>query len=177
MNSFTDHIEECKLTDLHELVAISRSTFFETFAAFNTKEDMDKYFAENLSYDHLLKEFNTPGTKFYFYKDKGEITGYLKLNFDANIQGINDPHAIEIARVYVKASHHGKQQGYTMFLFTCELALHHSSEYIWLGVWKQNPKAIAFYQKIGFEIFGEHTFILGNDVQYDHLMKYKINRS
>ena len=176
MKTDLQHIEECQEDQIHDLVEISRSTFYETFAAFNTKEDMDKYLAEDLSYTHLLQEFQHPGTKFYFYRLEGEITGYLKLNFNAGIEGITDPNAIEIARVYVKSEYQGMKHGYAMFEFTLSKARENHSEYIWLGVWKENPRAIAFYKKIGFEIFGEHTFILGNDVQYDHLMKYKINQ-
>ena len=42
---------------------------------------------------------------------------------------------------------------------------------IWLGVWEHNPRAISFYEKWGFEKFGSHLFMLGNDLQTDLLMK------
>jgi len=42
---------------------------------------------------------------------------------------------------------------------------------VWLGVWEHNPKAIAFYEKWGFEKFGAHSFMLGTDAQTDLLMK------
>ena len=42
---------------------------------------------------------------------------------------------------------------------------------IWLGVWEKNSRAIAFYQKWGFEKFGEHIFPIGDDPQTDWLMK------
>ena len=51
------------------------------------------------------------------------------------------------------------------------IARQKNKQMIWLGVWKQNPRAIAFYEKNGFEIFGEQDFILGKDVQQDWLMK------
>jgi ribosomal protein S18 acetylase RimI-like enzyme len=44
-------------------------------------------------------------------------------------------------------------------------------EILWLGVWEKNPKAISFYTKEGFKHFGEHDFLLGDDVQKDHLLK------
>jgi ribosomal protein S18 acetylase RimI-like enzyme len=42
---------------------------------------------------------------------------------------------------------------------------------VWLGVWKENHRAIKFYERWGFEIFAEQEFILGNDHQIDWLMK------
>ena len=44
-------------------------------------------------------------------------------------------------------------------------------EYVWLGVWEHNHKAIKFYQDKGFVRFGEHVFVLGEDRQTDFLMK------
>jgi len=52
-----------------------------------------------------------------------------------------------------------------------KLAAEKNKELIWLGVWERNQRAISFYQKFGFEKFGEHDFVLGNDVQTDWLMK------
>ena len=41
---------------------------------------------------------------------------------------------------------------------------------LWLGVWQENPRAIAFYRKHGFEIVGEKTFVVGSDPQTDWVM-------
>ena len=49
-------------------------------------------------------------------------------------------------------------------------------EQVWLGVWEQNPRAIAFYRKNGFEEFGKHRFQLGDDEQVDILMRLKLGR-
>jgi ribosomal protein S18 acetylase RimI-like enzyme len=41
-------------------------------------------------------------------------------------------------------------------------------------VWEHNQKAIQFYRKWGFEKFGEHFFMVGNDKQNDWLMKKEL---
>ena len=41
---------------------------------------------------------------------------------------------------------------------------------IWLDVWEENPRAIAFYRKWGFEKAGEQGFQLGDDLQTDWIM-------
>jgi ribosomal protein S18 acetylase RimI-like enzyme len=41
---------------------------------------------------------------------------------------------------------------------------------IWLAVWKENPRAIAFYRKWGFDTAGEKIFQLGSDPQTDLVM-------
>ncbi len=51
------------------------------------------------------------------------------------------------------------------------IAVQQEKDTLWLGVWKENSKAISFYKKWGFEIFDECDFVLGNDLQKDWLMK------
>lgn len=46
---------------------------------------------------------------------------------------------------------------------------------LWLGVWERNPRAIAFYRKFGFEVIGEHRFVLGRDPQRDLVMARRVD--
>ena len=55
-----------------------------------------------------------------------------------------------------------------------EYAAKNKFDTIWLGVWEHNQKAIEFYKKWGFEVFGKYIFVLGNDPQNDLLMKKEI---
>jgi len=52
-----------------------------------------------------------------------------------------------------------------------EIARKKQKQFIWLGVWEKNKRAIDFYTRWGFEKFGEWDFLLGNDLQRDWLMK------
>ena len=44
-------------------------------------------------------------------------------------------------------------------------------EYIWLGVWEKNERALRFYEQNGFYRIGTLCFILGKDRQTDHIMR------
>lgn len=48
-------------------------------------------------------------------------------------------------------------------------------DYVWLGVWEENPRAIRFYKKNGFVEFDRHIFKLGNDEQTDIMVKLQIS--
>ena len=47
-------------------------------------------------------------------------------------------------------------------------------EFIWLGVWEHNPKAIKFYQRNGFIKFDEHPYFIGTDKQTDWLLRLEL---
>ncbi|MFK8104694.1 MAG: hypothetical protein AB8G15_19375, partial [Saprospiraceae bacterium] len=54
-------------------------------------------------------------------------------------------------------------------------SLHKS--YLWLGVWEENQQAIHFYKKHHFQVFGQHHFQLGDDLQTDLEMKLVLKNS
>jgi ribosomal protein S18 acetylase RimI-like enzyme len=44
----------------------------------------------------------------------------------------------------------------------------------WLSVWEKNPRAQAFYAKVGFTRVGEADFRVGPDRQTDHILALTI---
>ena len=167
-------IRKINIDDLETLRNLSIQTFKETFEEVNTEEDMQKYLDENLSIEKLKTELENVNSEFYFAENNGEILGYLKLNFkDAQTEKLEENH-FEIERIYVLKAFLGQKIGQILFDKAIEIGREKNLEYVWLGVWEENHRAIRFYGKNGFEIFGKHDFVLGEDVQTDLLMKMKI---
>ena len=167
-------IRKINIDDLETLRNLSIQTFKETFEEVNTEEDMQKYLDENLSIEKLKTELENPNSEFYFAENNNEILGYLKLNFkDAQTEKLEENH-FEIERIYVLKAFLGQKIGQILFDKAIEIGREKNLEYVWLGVWEENHRAIRFYEKNGFEIFGKHDFVLGEDVQTDLLMKMKI---
>ena len=167
-------IRKINIDDLETLRNLSIQTFKETFEEVNTEEDMQKYLLENLSIEKLKSELENPNSEFYFAENNDEILGYLKLNFkDAQTEKLEENH-FEIERIYVLKAFLGQKIGQILFDKAIEIGREKNLEYVWLGVWEENHRAIRFYGKNGFEIFGKHDFVLGKDVQTDLLMKLKL---
>lgn len=153
------------------LEKISRETFQETFADSNTQENMERYLRENLTHEKLGSEIANPDSSFYFAEIDTNVQGYLKINSgNAQSEKISD-RSIEIERIYVSAEHHGKGVGKMLLDHAMTIALEKNADQVWLGVWENNLRAIAFYRKNGFEGFDQHVFMLGDDKQTDILMR------
>ena len=157
--------------DLHALQSVSRQTFAETFSPHNSEEDMNKYLSEKLSLEVLTAEWNNEQSQFYFAYEGETVVGYLKLNIgDAQTEKQGD-NALEVERIYVVGSSHGKNVGRLLFKKAEEIALDMKVDFIWLGVWEHNQLAIRFYEKNGLTVFDKHLFKLGSDEQTDLMMK------
>ncbi len=167
-------IRKVTLQDIGLLQEIGRKTFFETFAESNTEENMSKYLEEGFSIEKLTEELNDNYSEFYFAVLAEKVIGYLKLNFGSSQTEIQDNSSLEIERIYVLEEYHGKKVGQLLYEKAIEIAYNKEVEYVWLGVWEENPRAIRFYEKNGFVAFDKHIFKLGDDEQTDIMMKKKL---
>lgn len=164
-------IQRIEITELGQLQAIGRQTFQETFSASNSEENMRNYLQEGFSVEKLTAELNDINSVFYFAKLNNIVIGYLKLNFGASQTELKDNKALEIERIYVSKEFHGKNIGQLLYNKAIEIAKNKKVDYVWLGVWEENLRALSFYKKNGFVEFDKHIFKLGDDEQTDIMMK------
>ena len=76
--------------------------------------------------------------------------------------------ALELKRIYVLDTFHGKGIAQKLMDFILKFALENKYEVVWLGVWEHNTRAQKFYAKYGFENSGfTHDFPIGNTPQTD----------
>ena len=164
-------IKYATAADAENIALLSRQTFYDTFAEVNTKEDMDKFMNGVFSMDTLIKETTDPQHIFLTAFMEDQLMGYAKLTHSANPPELGDAAAIEISRIYVDKKSIGHGVGKLLMEQCIALGKEKNKQIIWLGVWEHNERAKVFYTKFGFEKFGEHDFVLGDDVQTDWLMK------
>lgn len=168
-------VRKVDLKDIDKLKDIGKQTFVETFSSENSEENMIQYLENGFSTKKLKTELNDKNAEFYFAELGNKVIGYLKVNFGQSQTEIKDNNSLEIERIYVLKEFHGKKVGQILYQKAIELAKKQNMDYVWLGVWEQNPRAIQFYKKNGFEEFDKHIFKLGNDEQIDIMMKLKLN--
>ncbi|HKO76570.1 MAG TPA: GNAT family N-acetyltransferase [Flavobacterium sp.] len=168
-------VRKITVSDINELQKIGKLTFEETFSSENSEENMKEYLENGFATEKIKAELIDKNSEFYFAEQNGKTIGYLKVNIGQSQTEIKDENALEIERIYVLKEFHGKKIGQILYEKTIELARARNLDYVWLGVWEQNPKAIRFYKKNGFVAFDKHIFKLGNDEQTDIIMKLKLN--
>lgn len=157
--------------DAAMIADISRQTFYETFAADNTKEDMDKFLNEQFTKGKLMLEVGARENTFLLAYAEDNVAGYVKLREGKVLGRLDAKSSIEVARIYVMKDFIGRGVGAMLMNACIEIAKEQKKKTMWLGVWEKNERAIRFYTRYGFEKFGECDFLLGNDIQRDWLMK------
>ena len=167
-------IRKATIADLEILQKISIQTFKETFATVNTPGNIANYIKDSFSTEQLTAELNNEHSQFYLAYSNAEAVGYLKINFgDAQTETL-DGNTMEVHRIYVLQTFHGKNIGQLLLDKVKNIAHSNGVSYIWLGVWEENHRALQFYIKNEFVVFDKHVFTMGNDKQIDLLMQLVI---
>lgn len=163
------------INDIDQLQRIGKLTFVETFSMINSEENMKEYLDKWFSIEKLKTELTDQNSEFYFAFLNGNVIGYLKVNFGQSQTEKKNENALEIERIYVLKEFHGKKVGQLLYDKAIEVSKKKKVDYVWLGVWEDNARAIRFYEKNGFVEFDKHIFKLGEDEQTDLLMKLELN--
>lgn len=164
----------CTLEDLTTLQKISIETYQETFAAYNTIENMTQYLEEAYHLEKLTTELERTDSEFYFIYEHNQLAGYLKINIDAAQTEKMPESSLEVERIYVRSAFKRRGIGQQLISNAIQLAVEKNKKAIWLGVWEHNEPAKRFYTKMGFVQTGAHSFFMGDDEQTDYILTKKI---
>ena len=161
----------CTLADLNTLCALSASTFKAAFSNQNSKADMTAYLEAAYHPDKIKRELLCSESAFYFIYVENALAGYLKLNTGNAQTEYRTSDGLEIERIYISPAYQNLGLGQTLMDFSIQQAQNLGKSYLWLGVWEKNLAAQRFYKRNGFVPFDTHVFIVGGDVQMDHILR------
>ena len=157
------------------LARLGRETFYETWKDYNTEEDMRVYLADAFNEEKIKKDLlNTAVNTFLFVFADDEPAGYAKMRRDRTYDEFNGEQVIEVERIYIYQKFQKQQAGIALMDECLRIAIEEKNKWIWLGVNIDNHKAINFYKRYGFEIFGSKMFKLGDAEDEDYLMKRRV---
>ena len=123
---------------------------------------------EAYSGQKLKSELEDKESETFFAVENQKALGVLKINTGNAETESGFENSLEIQRIYVLKEAKGLGIG-TAFM---SLAEKKAKE---LGVWEKNFPAQKFYTDKGFRKFSGHSFVLGDDVQTDFLMKKELS--
>jgi ribosomal protein S18 acetylase RimI-like enzyme len=167
-------IRRAQPSDAKQLSIVAEATFRQTFAAHNSREDMEVFCASAYGEAVPAREIANPAMTTLLAQAGDELVGFAQLRWGTTPACVPATAAGEIQRLYVVREFHGKGIAQMLMEACLQSMVGRGSDVVWLGVWERNPKAIAFYRKFGFIEVGEHVFRVGNDPQRDIVMARRL---
>ncbi|MEL6131875.1 MAG: GNAT family N-acetyltransferase [Bacteroidota bacterium] len=168
----TIEIRSAEESDIPLLVDAAKKMFVDTFSQHYTgKPFFDEYVAQAYTLENFQAAFGDPDQLFWIVWDEHKLAGFVQLAEHRLPDCIKAQDGLEIKRFYIFQAYHGKGIAQQLMKKCIQKAESEAYPVMWLGVWPQNDRAIAFYRKFGFEVCGDHPFILGTETEIDWVMK------
>lgn len=164
-------LRQCGLSDLAVLRNLAIKTYWETYGAQNTPENMEAYIRTAFHADQLGRELSDPNSEFFFLYADDVLAGFMKLNEAPSQTDVNDRESLQLERIYISGSFQGMGLGQFLIDSAIQTAVRRKKKYIWLCAWEHNYKALWFYEKNGFWKMGAHTILMGSEEQTDYLLR------
>ncbi len=165
-------IRRAEVSEAAALAEFCARTFRETYASFNTAEDMDLHLRTHFTEDIERDEILDPDAAMLVAEHDGALGAYVKVRRGgAAPPCVRVERSVEVQRFYVDRPWEGRGLALRMMEAARQSGIALGADALWLGVWERNPRAIAFYTKCGFADVGTWTFTLGADVQHDRVLQ------
>jgi ribosomal protein S18 acetylase RimI-like enzyme len=164
-------IREATIADLPKLRALAVRVFTITFEKSNNPEDFKAFMDEAYSEEQMREELAEPRAVYLIAEDGEHFAGYARVRENNEVDSYLGTNHLELQRLYADIPWQGKGVAKALMDACEKIARDRGKDWIWLGVWEHNPKAIHYYQKHGYERFSQHDFMLGTDKQTDLLMR------
>jgi ribosomal protein S18 acetylase RimI-like enzyme len=83
---------------------------------------------------------------------------------------VGEPGDIELKRIYIFSKYHGTGTGRELMMRALAHAREIGAKRMLLGTYDQNHRAVAFYERAGFQKVGERKFLVGGQTFNDVVM-------
>lgn len=153
-------IRKANIHDVPLLAAIGGASFIESHGSSASREVMDIYVKAKYNTDACKEELCDLNNMYHFiYKDQ-KPAGYSKIILNSPHSNIHIKNITKLDRLYLLKEYYHLKVGLDLFNFNLELSKSNNQAGMWLYVWKENSRAIHFYEKAGFKVIGSYDFKL-----------------
>lgn len=152
------------------LAALARRVFTETFGAHYDAADLAAHLDRAFGPGGLPAELEDPAFRVRMAEEDGAAAAYLKLA-RMTLPVDHPPASLEIKQLYVLAPWQGKGVAQLLMDWAMETARADGAPALYLSVWSQNERAIAFYRRYGFVMAGTAPFAVGGRIDEDPVMR------
>lgn len=152
------NIKKATIKDTSLLASLSVEAFMPAHGHSSPKKDIESYISNNFSKKKLQDELLKHTNEYYLIYYKNKVAGFSKIIFNSPKESIDGVNITKMERLYLLKEYYGLGLGLELFNFNVALSKKNHQRGLWLEVWVENLRAIAFYSKMGMKKIGLYDF-------------------
>ncbi|HEV7330270.1 MAG TPA: GNAT family N-acetyltransferase [Flavisolibacter sp.] len=142
------------------LAEIGGTSLLESHGHSAPAEVMQQYVERSFSEEACRAELADEANLFTAVVYNNRPVGYYKMILGSPHPAISLQPVTKLERLYLLKEYYDLKLGHHLLQQAVDLSRSAGEKGMWLDVWKENHRAIRFYQKQGFETVGESRFVL-----------------
>ncbi|MDB4292814.1 GNAT family N-acetyltransferase [Maribacter sp.] len=144
-------LKKAALIDLIDLRNICIAAYSKNFYNHWEEGGLEWYVDKEFSTKKLTSDLNDHHTEYYFIEHEQKAVGFIKIR-NNSVANSSIENAVELEKIYVLPECKGMGIGKSALKDIIKRITAAGAKNIFLGVIDTNINAIAFYEKIGFEM-------------------------
>jgi ribosomal protein S18 acetylase RimI-like enzyme len=159
-------LSEATIKDFKTIQDVANKTWPATYGEILSKEQLDYMMDLIYSEESLIKQIQKQEQLFYIAYDETSVLAFIAIEHNYKNEAVTRIH-----KIYILPEAQGKGIGKSLIDAVQKFANENNSTSLSLNVNRFN-KALAFYQKLGFEIIAEENIEIGNGyLMEDYVME------
>jgi ribosomal protein S18 acetylase RimI-like enzyme len=156
--------------DAENLAAFASRMYSQTFGEFTDPMDLNEFLSKRYGASRQMAEIKDESIQTLIVEFEDQIIGYAQVRKGPAPDCVEGELPIELWRFYIDKPWQGKGAAQDLMDAAKASAIELGGRILWLGVWENNGRAIAFYTRQSFRIVGTKDFWVGKDRQRDQVM-------
>ena len=163
-------VRRARVTDASMLAELGARLFLETYEHETPAADMASFLEQMHGLEQQTRELSSTDIATFIAEAAGTAIGYTQVRIKSVPDGTSVGARVELWRLYVDRRWHGLGVADQLLAQALDAVRAFGETMVWLSVWEQNPRAIAYYRKRGFELAGSHDFRVAASSYRDFVM-------
>jgi ribosomal protein S18 acetylase RimI-like enzyme len=162
-------IRRAQPADANRLAVLAAQVFLHTYAIDGISPAIAQYVLDELTPAKFTALLQNPGVFTSVAETGDNLLGFAVIHLSSVCPNANDA-TVELQTLHIQDHFVGKGIGRSLLAKVQELARLGADSRLWLTVDAKNAKAIAFYQRQGYEKVGTKEFVLGGVGHENHVL-------
>lgn len=171
-------IRAAEPSEAPQLATFAAMLFRQTYEITHPEPTLSEYLANSFAFARFARTLDDPAsTILIVVATNGSWVGYAELHqgpptapTTVLTRALPGTTPIEIVRFYVDHEWHGQGVAQALMRACEERARMRACDALWLQAWQQAPRALRFYRKTGFEVYGTAVFTFGERDDGDFIL-------
>ena len=149
------------------LATFASMAFRDAYRELDHPDDIANYVAEHFNAAAIANVIGDHQSVTLLAEIESGLAGYAVIKASTPPNCVDDPTAIELARLYLGKAHLGLGYGEMLMWAVHAEARQQGGQTVWLSVYDRNVRAVRFYERFGFVKVGFREFLFGGQIIFD----------